>query len=432
MYNEFFGFNEEPFKITPDPEYMYLSSKHEEALELLEYGINHRKGFLTLIGEVGTGKSTLIRYLIRKFPNTHISLILNPFLSPDELLYSIAKDFGIDISLCLNKGDVYSELTKFLVSAYKNGKNALVIIDEAQNLSFESFEIVRQLSNIELENDKLLQIVLSAQPELETLLQKNEFRQLNQRISIRAKLDNFDFEDTENYIIHRINVATGIRKYIFEKYAIKRIYYYTKGNPREINQICDKSLLIAYSKKRKKVDEKIVEQAAKDYYINFKNNKFINKKYLFSFLSFVLLGIFILYFLNSKVRNNLYSENMQKNNQTNLIKIENKNLKVVDNETQKDNQTQNNITDFDKLKDNLTSDNQSIKNQKCLYPKKNINLRDSPSKKAHINIILKENKKYIIDNYNVEGNWVYVSFEKNKGYIYNDERLYEIKDCNNE
>lgn len=251
MYNDYFGFTENPFKITPDPDYIYLSLKHEEAIELIEYGIKNRKGFMTLVGEVGTGKSTIVRYLVRKFSDVYVSLILNPFLTPEELLYSIARDFGIDVSMCFNTGDIYSEMSKFLVDCYKNGKNAIVIIDEAQNLNFESFEMIRQLSNIELENDKLLQILLVGQPELEDVLVKENLRQLNQRISIRAKLTNFDQEDTENYINHRISIAAGIRRYIFDKSSIKKIYSYTRGNPREINQLCDISLMIAMADKKR-------------------------------------------------------------------------------------------------------------------------------------------------------------------------------------
>ncbi len=429
MYNDFFGFNEEPFKITPDPDYMYLSSKHEEALELIEFGIKNRKGFLTLVGEVGTGKSTLIRYLVKKLPDLHISLILNPFLSTDELLYSIAKDFGIDTTLCLNKGDVYSELTKFLVSTYKNGKNAVVIIDESQNLSFESFEMIRQISNIELENDKLLQILLSGQPELETILQKEELRQLNQRISIRATLKNFDFEDTENYIIHRINVAAGIRKYIFDKSAVKKIHSYTKGNPREINQLCDKSLLIAFSENKKKVNDEIVERAARDYYLNIRKKNNVKKIYSYIsliFIIFVLVGVYFLVFS----KNNSYSS-------------KNSNFALDNSTFKRDNSTNDNVSkgnispfhlDNSTNYDNATTEKVSVKEKSeteklCLFVKKNLNLREKPSLDSKVNLLLKKNEKYVIDNHSVNGKWVFVSFNNKEGYIYNELELFEIKGC---
>lgn len=448
MYNDFFGFNEDPFKITPDPDYMYLSSKHEEALELIEFGIKNRKGFLTLVGEVGTGKSTLIRFLVKKLPDLHISLILNPFLSTDELLYSIAKDFGIDISLCLNKGDVYTELTRFLVSSYKNGKNAVVIIDEAQNLPFESFELIRQLSNIELENDKLLQILLSGQPELEKVLLKDELRQLNQRIAIRATLNNFDFEDTENYIIHRINVAAGIRKYIFDRSALKKIYQYSKGNPREINQLCDRALLIAFSEKKKKINEEIIERAANDYYLDIKRKRNQKQIYKYSILVIVII-VFLVFFiirLNSSITK--WDDNVSVSNKSTEVKEG-----LVSGDTRKENSTIDNFTKDNFINDNFSKDNmskvhsdnnsildnhtkdflimkESPESEKlCIYVKKNLNLREKPSLNSKVNLLLKKDRKYVIDNYTLVGKWVFLSFNNLKGYIYNEQNLFEIKGC---
>ncbi|MGC9061250.1 ExeA family protein [Calditerrivibrio sp.] len=464
MYNEYFGFTENPFKITPDPEYIYLSLKHEEAIELIEYGIRNRKGFMSLVGEVGTGKSTIVRYLVRKLPDLYISLILNPFLAPEELLYSIARDFGIDVSMCFNTGDIYSEMSKFLVDCYKNGKNAVVIIDEAQNLSFESFEMVRQLSNIELENDKLLQILLVGQPELEDVLVKENLRQLNQRISIRAKLTNFDQDDTENYINHRISIAAGVRKYIFDKSSIKKIYKYTKGNPREINQLCDLSLIIAMGDRKKRVDGSILDRAAKNYYLKKSkdgtNLTKIRYKSITAILFFFIMAVGVVFFLFPDL--NFNSANQSK---VNLISI-NKNImdnkssgkpkqdNFTDNNSKSDNKNNELDNNSNKLDNNssilpiivnqvavskeITKDNQSnIKSNGsngkndtvCLYVKKNINLREAPSFKSKVDLILIKNKKYVIDKYEYRGEWVYINFKEAHGYLYNSENLFILKGC---
>ncbi|ADR18310.1 ExeA family protein [Calditerrivibrio nitroreducens] len=457
MYNDYFGFTENPFKITPDPDYIYLSLKHEEAIELIEYGIKNRKGFMTLVGEVGTGKSTIVRYLVRKFSDVYVSLILNPFLTPEELLYSIARDFGIDVSMCFNTGDIYSEMSKFLVDCYKNGKNAIVIIDEAQNLNFESFEMIRQLSNIELENDKLLQILLVGQPELEDVLVKENLRQLNQRISIRAKLTNFDQEDTENYINHRISIAAGIRRYIFDKSSIKKIYSYTRGNPREINQLCDISLMIAMADKKKRVDASITDRAVKSYYLKKSGDgsKLAKIRYTFiiGIVFFFIVAIGIFFFLFPQL--NFNSSNRSKDN---LISI-NKNMMdnksnskpIQDNFTDNKSESDNKSNEIDNhsstslimidqkavseknTKDDSANIQSNGSNSKtdavCLYVKKNVNLRDNPSLKSNVNLILIKNRKYIIDKYEYRGEWVYIDLKKSHGYLYNSENLFILKGC---
>lgn len=417
MYNKFFGFQEEPFKLSPDPEYFYLSSSHENAIELMKYGIESRKGFITLVGEVGTGKSTLIRYLLRDLSNMPTSLIINPFLSPDELLYSIAKDFGIKTDLCINKGDVYSELTHFLINNYKNGKNAAIIIDEAQNLTFESFEVVRQISNIELENEKLVQIVLAGQTELENCLLKQELRQLNQRVSIRIKLSNFDFNDTENYIIHRINVAAKIRKYIFNASAIKEIHRLTKGNPREINQLCDKSLLIAYSQNLKKIDPSIVRRAAKEYYIS-ENNKPKRKFFMFSFIT---AGIFVVLYLFWS----LYGQKVQDAyaNHNNISKNDNVSSEKGDMLVKSDNNSniiQNNTVE---------ADNSSKVKDICIKINKNINFRKIPSFNGDILKVLNVNEKYNIIDEDIASDWLKIRVGEDVGYVFNDPNLLNKEEC---
>lgn len=422
MYNQFFGFHEEPFKISPDPDYFYLSSSHENAIELLKYGIENKKGFISLVGEVGTGKSTLIRYLLRNLSNMATSLIINPFLSPDELLYSIAKDFGIKTDLCINKGDVYSELSYFLLNNYRAGRNAVIIIDEAQNLTFESFEVVRQISNIELENEKIVQIILAGQTELEKFLLKQELRQLNQRIAIRIKLSNFDFNDTENYIIHRINVAANIRKYIFNASSIKEIHRLTKGNPREINQLCDKSLLIAYAQKSKKVTRSIVKKAARDYYLY--DDKIKNIKKFFLILSIIIfLFIFLLWNLYPKKMENVYT------NQKNIVMLDNSFHKKDVNFLKDDNISSSDIVDNKTIEsDNISALNYIKKN--CITVKRRINLRKIPSLNGDVLKVLNTNEKYVIVFDKLDSDWLQVKVGDQMGYIFNNSELLSIEECN--
>ncbi|MEF3254442.1 MAG: AAA family ATPase [Deferribacterales bacterium] len=436
MYCEYFGFTEEPFKITPDPDYFYLSSVHETALELLKYGIEDRKGFLTLVGDVGTGKSTLIRFLLRDLKNTASSFILNPFLSSEELLYTITKDFGIDTSLCLNKGDLYNVLSDFLIENYKSGRNALIVVDEAQNLTFESIEMIRQISNIELENEKLVQILLVGQTELEKLLLKDELRQLNQRIAVRGKLNNFCYEDTENYIIHRISVAAKIRKYIFDSSAIKEIHRLTKGNPREINQICDKALLIAYAEKSKKVSKKMIERAAKEYYLE--NAKGINFRW--SYIIILILILFMVGFLGINYLNKKDVGELKKVSYDNLTKSD---LLATDNEVNivdkvdgvekvdnttvdlRDNGTKANISANDediKLKDKSTEPG-------CIEMIKNVNMRVKPNMKSYVIKVVKKGEKLYIIDYSNDLQWLDVRYNGTTGYVYNSEKLFKKVEC---
>ncbi len=265
MYNDFYGLTDDPFRLTPDPGYFYCSETHDDAIKIIEYGIYNRKGFIMLTGEVGTGKTMLCRVLLDKLIDTETSLVLNPLLSPSEILQSIAVDFGINVPKDANDGEIYNLLVDYLTNLYKKGKNALIIVDEAQHLSFESLEMIRQISNIEMENAKLVQVLLVGQPELTEKLSKKEYRQLLQRISLKAELKYLTKEETFNYVNFRLNQASRFNTYLFKKSALNFLYSKSNGCPREINNIADSALLIASANKKRKVGVSDVKKAVKEY-----------------------------------------------------------------------------------------------------------------------------------------------------------------------
>jgi len=281
MYKKFFGFEEEPFKLTPDPQFFYSSEEHDDAIKTIEYAINSRKGIIVLVGNVGVGKTTLSRVLLDKLIDTQVSLVLNPFLSEDEILKYIAKDFGLKIEN-KDKGGIFQDLVEYFVGLYKSNNNALIIVDEAQHLSFESMEMIRQISNIEMENAKLVQILLVGQSELINRLNQDKLRQIRQRVAYWVYLRGLNFEETKGYIEFRVSQALRYKRSVFSDRAIKYIYKLTKGNPREINQIAEMSLIFAAARDSKKVQPKDVVLAAKEYY------KFDRKR----LLRLGLVGIF--------------------------------------------------------------------------------------------------------------------------------------------
>ncbi len=264
MYLEYFGFQEEAFTMTPNPKFIYWTRQHEAAAEALTYGINSRKGFLLLTGEIGTGKTTLCREVMSRLgPKTDLAVVLNPLLSTSGLLKAIWTDFGYEAELVPDEVMV-DHLNRFLLSKVKDGHNAVLWIDEAQNLSFEALETIRLLSNLETDDKKLLQIVLVGQPELEKLLQEYRLRQLNQRISIRQKLGVLNFDELSEYVRHRLLVAGNTQNIAFERRALKYIYKYAKGSPRMTNMICDRTLLAAYSKRTRNISHSLVKEAYND------------------------------------------------------------------------------------------------------------------------------------------------------------------------
>jgi general secretion pathway protein A len=264
MYDTFFGLREKPFSVTPDPRFLFLSQSHQEALGQLLYGIDERKGFIAITGEVGTGKTLLCRALLERLGHhVHTALVFNSFLSDLELLRSITEDFGISAVDCTRKG-LIDRLNAFLIQEFRDGRNAVLIIDEAQNLAPEVLEQIRMLSNLETERGKLLQIILVGQPELRQQLARPDLRQLNQRIAIRYHLQPFNQQETADYIHHRLLVAGSHGGVKFSPRALSCIYHYADGIPRRINLLCDRALLSAYVQGNMVIDRKIVRHASRE------------------------------------------------------------------------------------------------------------------------------------------------------------------------
>lgn len=261
VYEKFFYLKENPFNITPDPRFLYLSKKHQEALDLLFFGVTERKGFLMLSGEVGTGKTTISRALLDRLNSkVRSALMLNPLLSDIELLMAINEDFGLKAGSPSLKEQL-DVLNSFLVELSRHGGNAVVIIDEAQNLSPKALEMIRLLSNLETEKMKLLQIVLVGQPELRDKLKLPELRQLNQRIVVRYHLGSLNFEETKAYIFKRLAIAGGKGNIKFAVAALKSIYEASSGIPRLINIICDRALTAAFVAETRVIDSEIEKKA---------------------------------------------------------------------------------------------------------------------------------------------------------------------------
>jgi len=267
MYLHYFGLNEAPFSITPDPAFVFLSQRHRDALAHLMYGIGQggSGGFVQLTGEVGTGKTTLCRCLLEQVPEgTHIALLLNPLVTPRELLAAISEELGIDISDSIDSTRLLVDgLNRYLLAAHERGERVVIIIDEAQNLSPEALEQVRLLTNLETSKEKLLQIVLLGQPELRDLLQRRALRQLAQRITARYHLSPLGPKDTHLYVQHRMQVA-GAERNPFRRSAMNALYQRSQGVPRLINIIADRSLISAFAKERLDVTAAMVHEAANE------------------------------------------------------------------------------------------------------------------------------------------------------------------------
>ncbi|MGH8201847.1 MAG: AAA family ATPase [Steroidobacteraceae bacterium] len=266
MYLAFFGLNEKPFSITPDPRYLFLSERHAEAMAHLLYGINEAGGFVQLTGEVGTGKTTIVRSLLAQAPkNAEIALILNPRMTAPEFLLTICEEVGIGVpdSATESLKDLVDILSQYLLRAYAGGRRVVLVVDEAQNLAPEVLEQVRLLTNLETNTQKLLQIILIGQPELRELLARNELRQLAQRITGRYHLSPLSGEETTAYIRHRMRVA-GATADVFNRFALEEIYRLSGGVPRVINVICDRALLGGYSLDRHRITGPLVRNAASE------------------------------------------------------------------------------------------------------------------------------------------------------------------------
>lgn len=249
MYCDFFGFAEKPFTITPNPHFVFLSSIHREAYARLLYGVDSHAGFIALTGEVGTGKTTLLRTLLTQLdPDTYRSaLIFNPCVSAEQLLAGICREFGVEAGEQTRFGYL-DALNVFLIEQHSVGRTVLLVIDEAQNLEPEVLEQVRMISNLETDCDKLIQIVLAGQPELNDLLKRHDLRQLNQRITVRCRLTAMKLDDVSHYIQHRVNIAGSRIPDVFTRAAIRKIYRFSRGIPRLINVACEQALVLAWTR----------------------------------------------------------------------------------------------------------------------------------------------------------------------------------------
>ncbi len=246
MYLEFYGLRQAPFDITPNPRFLFHSAKHREAFNHLLYGIRERKGFIQLTGEVGAGKTTLCRALLEQLDGRFsTALILNPVLSADELMRAIAVEFGLNVKGS-DRMETIAAISDFLLQQVLNGKETVLIIDEAQNLTEDLLEQVRLLSNIETDDQKLVQIILMGQPELRERLNSPRLRQLRQRITVRYHLSPLRLGEMGQYIQHRLSLAGGNGTPVFTRPALWRIFNYSEGVPRLINALCDKALLAGF------------------------------------------------------------------------------------------------------------------------------------------------------------------------------------------
>jgi general secretion pathway protein A len=265
MYLEHFNLTERPFSITPDPRFLYMSARHREALAHLLYGLSEGGGFVLLTGEVGTGKTTICRCLLEQVPdNVDVALVLNPKVTSTELIATVCDELGIEYP----GGDISIKaltdvLNRYLLDAYARGRRTVLILDEAQNLSADVLEQVRLLTNLETSTQKLLQIVLIGQPELRSLLAREDMRQLSQRVTARYHLDPISREEAGAYVRHRLQIC-GTTQTVFSKRSVDKIQQLSGGIPRLINVLCDRSMLGAYVEGKTQVDPKVVKKAASE------------------------------------------------------------------------------------------------------------------------------------------------------------------------
>jgi general secretion pathway protein A len=264
MYNDYFGFTEPPFSLTPDPRFSYCNALYQEAFATLRYGIEARKGFIVITGEAGTGKTTLLRRLMQSFGrNVRTAYIFNTHLSLPELLRLILNDLGLP-NRTENRLEMVAQLNEYLIQELKNRDIVTLLVDEAQELSMEMLEEIRLLSNLETDTEKLLQIVLMGQPELERKLDQPELRQLKQRVALRCRLDPLPPDEVGDYIKSRLKAVGYSRKDLFHPAAIEKIAAHSRGIPRLVNIICDNALLIAFAASKKAVSGTTIDEVARD------------------------------------------------------------------------------------------------------------------------------------------------------------------------
>jgi general secretion pathway protein A len=269
VYLNYYGLTEPPFDITPNPRFLFYSSKHREAFNHLLYGIRERKGFVQLTGEVGAGKTTLCRAMLEELTGKYATaLILNPVMSSEELVKAIAIEYGLPVN-GLDRLDTLAVINQFLLQQVDRGQDTVLIIDEAQDLTDELLEQVRLLSNIETDNRKLLQIVLMGQPELRDRLNNPRLRQLRQRITVRYHLPPLSRYEVNQYIQHRLEVAGAKGAPYFTQPALWRVYSYSQGIPRLLNAICDKALLAGFVSQQERISFGMIGRAVRELEGNF-------------------------------------------------------------------------------------------------------------------------------------------------------------------
>jgi general secretion pathway protein A len=262
MYESFYGLKEKPFNLNPDPDYLYMSPGHENAYTHLEYAIQESKGFVVVTGEVGSGKTTLINYLLRKIPQAiHVGIINNTFVQPQELLKMICQEFDLEIANA-DKTVLLTRFYQYLLDQYSKRERVILIIDEAQNLPEKSLEEIRMLSNLESEKHHLIQMILVGQPQLKEKLQRKRLEQFVQRVTVHCHLDALDKMQVEGYIRHRLTVAGAENLDLFDPEAIKAVYKHSLGIPRLINTICDSALVYGYADDIKVIGRDLIEAVA--------------------------------------------------------------------------------------------------------------------------------------------------------------------------
>jgi len=259
MYESFYGLKEKAFNLNPDPEYFYMSREHEDAYRHLEYAIRESKGFAVITGEVGSGKTTLINYLLYKLDlDIHIGLITNTNIPASQFLKAICREFEIDVDV-REKVDIMEIFQDFLLERYAQNERVLLIIDEAQNISRDAMEEIRMLSNLEAEKSHLIQIILIGQPELKSQLQRNDLKQFAQRVSTHYHINGLNKDEVNNYICYRLKVGEAENLDIFKEEAIELIYQHSLGIPRIINVICDTALVYGYADGIRIIDKSLIE-----------------------------------------------------------------------------------------------------------------------------------------------------------------------------
>jgi general secretion pathway protein A len=266
MYKSFFGLKDNPFNVNPDPRFLYFTKEIEEAFSGLKYGVQNRKGFITLTGEVGTGKTTLVNRLLDWLHEEGVrtAFLFNSRMNSSQLFDFILAEFGIPCE-SRSKSQLLMKLNGWLLDRFRAGETTVLIVDEAQNLTYPVLEEIRLLTNLETSTEKLLQIVLSGQPELEEKLKLPQLRQLRQRIMLRCKTSPLSKEQTHEYIVERLRIAGSSDGPIFSPEAVALVHKYSVGIPRVINLLCEHSLINAYVEQQRPISAKIVEDVAKEF-----------------------------------------------------------------------------------------------------------------------------------------------------------------------